>query len=184
MTYEPNYVASVDLLRWSLFPLRVFFVRDAEYTLEKQQLATAGFNRWVAATDNGADYTVVTSASQANVTVRFYDFVGGDNGTLGTTNVTFTPSDNVIRSAELRLGITGTDSTDIATAAHEYGHTLGISGHSPNRRDLMHEFGNASGQITQSDLNTILTAYCGQFNRNANARSQRTDEPTRTISMH
>jgi predicted Zn-dependent protease len=186
-SFTPNYVSSVDLLHWEVFPLRVFFVRDAQYTPTRQSRTLQGFDQWVTATrqatgGNGATYTVVSQQSQANVTVKFFEFTGGSGDTLGTTTVNYTPSDSVIHSAELDLGVTGQAATDIATAAHEFGHTLGISGHSPNQRDLMYFTGNSSGDVTTADLNTALTAYCGEFN--TNAITKRTSEPMRTRVMH
>lgn len=183
-TYAPNYVSSVDLLHWRVFPLRVFFIQDSQLTSKRQDLAITGFNRWVSATNGQADYTVVDSANKANVTVKFFVFKGGPGDTLGTTTVQYTPSDNTIQSAKVELGITNDDTQDKLTAAHEYAHVLAISGHSPNEADLMFSSGNFSGQITPSDLNTVLTAYCGNFNHNTNALTPRSTEPTRTLVMH
>jgi hypothetical protein len=162
----------------------VYFIRDTNYTQTREELATEGFDRWVTATGGGASYTVVTDPAQANVTVSFFRFTGGPGDTLGETNVEYTPSNNTIRRAQIELGITTVNATDIATAAHEYGHALGIAGHSENRRDLMFPSANSTGNVSEADLNTLLTAYCGQFNRNDNTRNERSTEPTRTITLH
>lgn len=181
-TYTPNYAASVSLLHWSAFPLRVYFVQDTEFSAARKATALAGFNQWVTATGNRADYAVVDSASKANVTVSFYQFTGGAGDTLGTTTVTY-GRNNVIQSAQVKLGITGKDANDQLTAAHEYGHTLGITGHSPIALDLMYFTGNRSGDITPSDLNTAITAYCNNFNRNTN-RTSAAVGPLKTLVIH
>ncbi len=181
-TFAPNYGASVTLLHWERFPLRVFFVQDAQFSTARQAIAVAGFNQWVAATGNRADYTIVTQASQAEISVSFFRFTGGSGDTLGTTTVSFT-GDNVIRSAEIELGVTSNRSDDTLTAAHEFGHALGISGHSPNLTDLMYFSGNLSGDVTTRDLNTIRTAYCDDFNRSANRTSSAVG-PLKTIVIH
>lgn len=179
-TFTPNYASSVTLLRFQGFPLRLFFKRDDQYSASRQATALAGFNQWVSATGGRANYSVVSNASNANVTVSFYQFTGGAGDTLGTTTVNY--RGNVIETATLELGITGDAVDDKLTAAHEYGHALGISGHSPDKADLMYFTGNVSGQITTSDLNTILTAYCNNF-----SSTNRTSAPTgplKTMVMH
>lgn len=181
-TFTPNYAPSVALLHWQTFPLRVFFQQDDQLSAARQSTAIAGFNEWVSATGGKADYTVVSQASQAQITVSFYRFMGGSGDTLGTTTVSYT-NDNIIRSAKVELGITGDTKDDILTAAHEYGHALGISGHSPNKPDLMYFTGNLSGDVTTSDLNTARTAYCDNFNRNT-ARTSSAVGPLKTIVMH
>ena len=172
-TYAPNYVSSVRLLHWTLFPLHIYFNRDANYSAARQALAVKGFNQWVAATgSDGVTYNVVNSEAASNVTVHFYDFTGGPGDTLGTTVVSYYDASSTINSADMSLGITGDKANDVLTAAHEFGHALGIYGHSPNPTDLMYFEGNQSnnGIITSLDLNTVLTAYCGNFNKNVNNR--------------
>lgn len=186
-TFAPNYVDSVRLLRWPLFPLRIFFKRDSNYSAARQALATEGFNRWVAATgSNGFTYNVVSSEAAANVTVNFYDFKGGAGDTLGTTVVSFFEQSETIDSADISIGITNDRTNDLLTATHEMGHALGVFGHSPNRSDLMFFEGNnaAGGVITPLDLNTMLTAYCGNFNKNVNTRTAPHSGELKTVTIH
>lgn len=175
-TYQPNFVANADsefkLLRWPAFPLRVFFLNEAQNTTARRALATQGFDKWVAATNNGATYRVVTQQSQANVTVQFYDYKGGAGDVLGSTQLSAYDGSDTISFAAITIGITGDNRNDGITATHEFGHALGLKGHSLDADDLMSREGNdtRSGRLTPADVNTLLTAYCGDFNKNATAR--------------
>ena len=183
-TYDPNYASSVRLLHWPMFPLRVYFMQDSELTAARQALAVQGFNRWVQQTGGGTTYNVVTSAAVANVTVKFYQFTGGPGDTLGITNVKYYDESSTIDSADIRLGVTNDAANDLVTDSHEFGHALGILGHSPVNRDLMYFEGNDqfTADITPSDLNTLLTAYCGNFNRSSASRTAHQGE-LKTITI-
>lgn len=186
-TYAPNYADSVKLLRWTVFPLRVYFKRDANYSAARQALAIRGFDRWVVATgSNGFTYNIVNAETAANVTVDFYDFKGGPGDTLGTTVVSYFEESRTISSATISLGITGSESNDLLTATHEMGHCLGVFGHSPNQTDLMYFEGNETlgGAITSLDLNTVLTAYCANFNKNVNTRLAPHRGELKSITIH
>ncbi len=189
--YSPNYVPSVQLLHWPVFPLRIYFKRDANYTAARQSLAIQGFNRWVTATNaatgnKGVSYALVNNLADSNVNVSFYPFTGGAGDTLGTTVDHYYEDSSTIDSADISLGITGSDYNDLLTAAHEMGHCLGILKHSPNKTDLMYFEGNdtTGGAITALDLNTILTAYCGNFNKNATGRTAANRGELKSITIH
>ena len=182
-TYTPNYRTDPlmdrnnPLLHWAAFPLRVYFKTDGAYSTARQALAVRGFNHWVKSTgSDGATYQVVNSASKANVVVDFYLFTGGAGDRLGYTEFDYDAATNIIttvkRPVQIHIGISGDNNNDLITASHEFGHALGINGHSANPSDLMYFEGNeqAGGGISTRDLNTILTAYCGDFNKNSNAR--------------
>ncbi len=196
-TYTPNYRVDLakttdnPLLHWTLFPLHVYFSTNGAYTAARKTLAVQGFNRWVTATgSNGVTYQVVNSADQANVVVNFYTFTGGAGDRLGYTNVTYDPTTNIIIATskdpvQINVGFTGSDYNDTLTAAHEFGHALGINGHSADTHDLMYFEGNDNygGTITTRDLNTMLTAYCGNFNKNPNARTAPQTGPLKTVTI-
>jgi len=174
--FTPNYIADIATLRsWRQFPVRVAFVTDSAYTAAAQKRALDGFDFWLQRIPNGPTLTVVPASQTSDVTVTFYQFNAATSDTLGTTRV-FSSTDpayaGTIARAEMRLGITGDNTLDIATAAHEYGHALGIVGHSSDPNDLMYYLGNdtLSGQLTVADVNTLLTNYNGVFPKEGNNR--------------
>ncbi len=199
--FTPNYVTALEnakeasgevvLLRWRVFPLTVAFVKNDFYTTARQALVVESFNRWVSATgavtgNDGVTYRVTDNAATANITVNFANFSGGAGDILGTTKSFYNPQSRYIArgvddtadgtrrevGTQIEIGITGDRNNDLVTATHEFGHALGINGHSPNRPDLMFFEGNdqLGGGITSADLNTLLTSYGGVFNKNPNAR--------------
>ena len=184
--YVPNYVSALEaakasatddpvaLLRWTHFPLAVYFARDSNYTAAKQKLATNGFNRWVTATGTGAvTYNVATTANNADIVVNFGTFTGGAGDILGQTFFSYDQKSRVLqKGVNIVIKFTGDSNNDLITASHEFGHALGINGHSPNPPDLMYYTGNDqfTGGITTRDLDTVLTSYNGYFNKDASAR--------------
>jgi predicted Zn-dependent protease len=84
----------------------------------------------------------------------------------GLTTYTYYPSSGQLISAKVEIGVRGNNPIDIrSVAAHEFGHALGIGGHSQNPDDMMYPnfVSNVPLQITPSDLNTVKTAYCNYF---------------------
>ena len=174
MRLETPVKNPVALLRWTHFPLSVYFVRDSNYTAAKQTLATQGFNRWVTKTgSNGVTYNVADSATNADITVNFGTFTGGAGDILGQTFFSYDQQSRVFRKGvNIQIKFTGDNNNDLITASHEFGHALGINGHSTNPSDLMYFEGNeaAGGNIKTPDLNTAITSYDNVFNKDANAR--------------
>lgn len=184
--YVPNYVNDLEqarkndpsnpvaLLRWDHFPLNVYFERDANYTTTKQALATQGFSRWVTVTGtNGVTYKLTSNADDADITVNFGKFTGGAGDILGQTFYKYDQKSRIFqKGTNIVIKFTGNNKSDLNTAEHEFGHALGINGHSTNPVDLMYYTGNEdySSTITTSDLDTVLTSYNGYFNKDANAR--------------
>ena len=174
--YEPNYLQDIETLRrWRQFPVRVTFLNSSAYSAAAQQRAVEGFNFWLNKIPDGPTLVVVPSSQASDLTVTFYQFDPKGDGVLGKTRV-FSSTDpayaGTIARAEMTLGVTGNNTLDIATAAHEYGHALGIVGHSKNPDDLMYFTGNddRSGQLTVADVNTLLADYNGVFPKGGNNR--------------
>lgn len=140
---------------WSRLPVSVYFARDAEYSASRERAARAGFSLWEQATDGYVCFNVQDYPEHAQIVVRF-DPETND----GHTTTSFT-SQRIV-GARITIGVEREGECDVqCTAAHEFGHALGLSGHSRNDQDLMypaHIMGRA-WSITRRDLNTLARVY-------------------------
>jgi hypothetical protein len=161
-TFTPNYVPLLErLLYWERFPVTVYFERDAHYSDYYRTLALQGFDQWVEATGYVVRYRQVDSPDRAQIRVFFKPDTRN-----GLTTYTYYPSSGRLISAKVEIGVRGNNPIDIrSVAAHEFGHAIGIGGHSQNPDDMMYTnfVTNVPLQITPSDLNTVKTAYCNYF---------------------
>ena len=118
-------------------------------------------------------YTLVSDASQADITIGFGT---PPSGLAGVTAASWDGDDHLV-SAAITISpaaLTGTPATiqDLNTiAAHEFGHSLGLvsdsdgtAGHSTDPNDTMYPTGNAQiGLISARDINTVATNYLSRF---------------------
>ncbi len=168
----PSYAESPEirrLLHWEHFPLHVCFVPGDLTTKERTDAVEAGFDQWVHATKDFVQYQVVTKPAQAEIVVTFLplDSVPDQSGSCGHTKMTFLTL--TLKSAAVSLATTGVTPADLqATAAHEFGHALGIDGHSDDPDDLMYavlthspdgELPVPAHDVTARDLNTLKVCY-------------------------
>ncbi|HEX8465809.1 MAG TPA: hypothetical protein VF627_14430, partial [Abditibacterium sp.] len=151
-------------------------------------------------TGNRVRYTITTNKAEAFVVVTFSPYVEAeDQGILGLATTALDPANNILfeffqdtrnvddteKAGHLLLNFTGNSKTDLTTAAHEFGHILGIRGHSPDSLDQMYfqDNPNSSGLTTTADINTLRVSACDNFPQLANARQIRrrkmTDGPYR-----
>ena len=168
----PSYADGPEirhLLHWGQFPLHIYFTPGDLTTGERKGAVRAGFDQWTRATNNFVRYQVVTRPEQAEVTVTFLsrDRVPDQGGACGHTTVTFLTL--TLKSANILLATTDVPPADLqATAAHEFGHALGIDGHSDDPADLMYavlthsdagDLPLPSHTLTVRDLNTLKVCY-------------------------
>ncbi|MCA1596206.1 MAG: matrixin family metalloprotease [Chloroflexi bacterium] len=157
---DANYAGLLNgrLQRWNHFPLTVAFVKDGNLTPDRERLALAGFDNWVSATGSRVSYRLVASPSAADVTVKF-----NPDLPYGVTNTTF--RSNVLSHAAVSVGIAPADGHPLsnedvkALAAHEFGHALGINGHSADPNDLMYPSIDGNNKVTARDANTLAVDY-------------------------
>jgi hypothetical protein len=152
----PNYITRVKRGEaWKKLPLKVHFVRDANYASARESMARHGFDRWVIATEGLLDYEATDDPAAADIYVVF-DAKTHD----GLTRTGFDMSRK--RKAVITIGVKPGLQTDVeAIAAHEFGHALGIDGHSDSKRDLMYPYHRegAHGRLSNRDINTIAAMY-------------------------
>jgi len=185
----PNYARisrMQGLLHWEHFPLRIALASPPDSVQDKDaytQAVLAGFTQWVQATQGAVSYTLVPQPGQADITVSFTPeaTVPGQGAAVGYTNMVFCGT--TLRGAEMRLATGGTTPGDLQTvAAHEFGHALGIDGHSDDPDDMMYpstlRTASEDGRplapplhpITARDLNTLKVCYPGLFSLHLAAR--------------
>ncbi len=171
--FTPNYAANITLYHWPTLPVRVYFANDLTVTptggspTRVNDLILTGFNRWPAATGGVVGFTQVMDPSQAQITVSTVAIPDPTGlSETGKTSVTPGPG-NVLTSATIQIyiwpDITVPELTQglLATSAHEFGHALGIGGHSPDPGDVMYASHdpNADVPLSARDVNTIKTIY-------------------------
>jgi hypothetical protein len=161
--FEPSYVGELErLLWWSRMPVRVYFDRSgvdaAEVSAAREGMSwwndrLGGIVRWVEVGDLGS----------ADVVVRWDAELEAPY--VGWTSFRFDVGSGRLLSAEIRI-LPGLD-RDMARSigAHEFGHALGIWGHSSDWNDLMYSTYtgfNMSG-VSLRDANTVRTGHCHLF---------------------
>lgn len=161
-----DYVASLDggLQHWNHFPLTVAFLHDGTYTPDRQAEAMAGFDEWVGRTGARVAYRLVSDPGSADITVHF-------DPTAAESNTDTTFDQNILSHAAVTIGlarVTGSYSrpgTDLlrSLAAHEFGHALGINGHSADPHDLMYYSVDGRAAVSSRDLNTLRAGYRSLF---------------------
>ena len=201
----PNYTVATDpgngepnfLLTWAGFPLRVHFENNITYDNNGSPVAGSDIvleaaQRWIDATGGSASLTTTNQSANADIVVRFNDIGSspGPGSTLGTTQITYYPSNNTIARAVITMnywpGMTQAEFMEgfKHTAAHEVGHALFLQGHSDHASDVMFYQGSTTqdSPLTTRDSNSLVTAYCGNFR----SRNRSAGEPlgsTKTIEI-
>jgi len=127
------------LLHWEHFPLRVFFPPGRLASRERRQLALAGFDEWARATRGVVCCQVVSAETQADLSVTFtsHALTSGFSTIGGRT--TMTCVGDVLKKVEIEIVEKDDDPAGFqAISAHEFGHALGIDGHSDDPSDMMY----------------------------------------------
>ena len=194
--FTPNYASGITLSYWPQFPIHVYFdTASASYTPDLQARAVTAFNGWVTQTNGQVAYSVVTDLNQADVVVGFVPLTDTALSSYDADGITYFNStstasgtaDSDYGSVRLYIGINGQTTRENGTMGHEFGHALGIHGHSPDSNDIMYyEYTrNRSPIPTTRDVNTLETAYCGIFSRaeTIESISGRSETPRRRVPI-
>lgn len=159
------------LLHWRRLPVKVFIATHSAAEDADAKVAQAGFDEWQQATGLTL-CTVVNSEDKADIVVRFTgeDSLSGQPGVVGQTATAARGAE--LRKAEIWIATGNLDSGALqSVAAHEFGHALGIDGHSDHPDDLMYpcetqyvspdgdDPPSAPRQVTLRDLNTLRLCY-------------------------
>jgi hypothetical protein len=172
--FAPNYLADLVLLiPRPVLPFKIWIDPNLTPDLGLRQRFFNGLDKWKRASGGVIDYIRVETAGEADI--RFRSALSLPNlpeGVLGIavprelidslsddsnyTDIYLTPAQNGGQNAIDQLNYE-------ATVAHEFGHALGMIGHSSNPTDMMYAF-NGPLEVTQRDINTVASLYKTAFN--------------------
>lgn len=185
--YTPNYSNDIktstnpnvegSFYGWAKLPIKVYFPIDANWTQARQDATTAGFDGWAATMGFSNFYVLTSTSSDALMTVTFNDSLG--TGVLGVTEGSVNSSTQLLTSCTMKIWKSRTLPQIQQTAAHEFGHAMGMFGHSPDSLDLMYYAATplSPDLPTLNDRNTLKGNYCNNFFSRAPARAQVWGEP-------
>lgn len=136
---RPDAPPPIHVLHWAHFPVRISLEAHGLGQMEEVPTALAGFDEWGAASHGKISFVRVSNPSKADITVQFVPGRCVSAGTQAVGETTLYSSDGVMTKASMRLaeGVMLPEELQ-ATAAHEFGHALGISGHSSDPDDVMY----------------------------------------------
>ena len=169
-SYTPNFANGIDpstglpnrLYHWNHFPLKLFIVASPQSNAMLVQQAETGFNWWVTGTAGLVTYQIVNDPAQADITVTFENRGYTNYGAITDYSVN---SNGEVTKATITFNMTYLSSVANIepVAAHEFGHALGIAGHSSNPADVMYDGSSTYSKtaLSTADVNTLFTAYCG-----------------------
>ena len=174
---DPGYAACLEsghLRHWPRFPVRVYLVPSSLNTPDRVGQLYAGFDQWVSATGGAVCYQRVPDQAGAQIVVSISSQLAlpKDARALGQTVLTF--NGTLMTHADLQLVERDDNPAQFQEiCAHEFGHALGIDGHSDDPGDMMYpvlshsllQAGNPeidclykSGSVTSRDVETLAAA--------------------------
>lgn len=171
--FSPNYANNfTSRRRWPLMSFKIFVDKgeDTRSLAAVQKLVSDAATLWQTGSGSRVTFAYVTSAANANFTVRFVNQIK-DNGVavgakvIGLTTVSYsfsgsqTATTATITGASIQIKTGLTDAVVLKDLTHELGHAMGIEGHSDQSTDVMFAFAEPPTNITLRDLNTLGFLY-------------------------
>lgn len=167
--YLDQAMAGATVSRWDLskMPLKVYIANGNKisgFVSDYRTSVIKSLKAWERASRGKIRFTVTNSKTNSDIVVDWVDgFVGEKVGESPYVAV-----GGVIIRSDVNLSTKMPDGSPMvpkelyAISLHEFGHALGIKGHSPYPDDVMYfayNQKNYNGMLTQSDTNTIRMLY-------------------------
>lgn len=170
---QNNYLAHVlfngKVVRFDekKMPLKVYIESGAKipgWTQDYKRLVTVACRNWQASTANRVRFLVVQKPDNADIVVRWRQ--NFQDNLLGVSP--FQIVGNMIIRSDVTLALNYPENNQRipmaelqAIATHEFGHAIGIKGHSPYANDIMYfsRNGHQPTTLSQRDINTMKLLY-------------------------
>ena len=181
---DDNYIKNAissngNITIWdkSRMPLKVYINNNAKVKTEYVTQAKAALSEWQAAGQGKFSFVYVNDSALADVTIEFGRNSKGDFGISKSTNQNNKRDKTTVTLYTIN-NMTGKPLTPIDVhnvALHEFGHMLGINGHSPSEKDRLYptydfqKYAKIPLKLTQRDINTVLTLYNMDLNPESTA---------------
>lgn len=154
--YIENALDGGKVTRWNTgkMPIKLYIEKNDLYFSEVRRAMEA----WISKVENSPlSYKLVDTPEQANIRVLFVDEIFKKTGKAMITGLA-TPyiKGHILEYYEIKLI---PYDMIFATALHEFGHALGIQGHSSNENDIMYAETNQKTTLSRRDINTISLLY-------------------------
>lgn len=175
--YINNALCNGKIVRWNLskMPLKIYInnaVNVRGYQEYYYWAAKAAIDDWVKESEPGTlKYILVNNAQGADISVDFVSNIGKqtDKTYLLGLAVPYT-KDNLLETSSMQLRTTDINNKTFsqqeifATLLHEFGHVLGIWGHSASQADIMYDCesansSNSAKNLSIRDINTLRILY-------------------------
>lgn len=167
--YLSDVIADQHVCRWDLskMPLKLFIDNGnavSGFNPEFREMVVKSTRTWQTALNNKIRFITVTDPAKADIKVGWLQQFEGHK--IGENP--FTQIKGAIVRSDVNLstvmpdGRPKTPAELYSVALHEFGHVLGIQGHSPYKEDVMYfslNNENYNGQLTERDRNTIKMIY-------------------------
>ncbi len=178
--YIKNAISSngnVTIWDKSRMPLKVYLNNERRVKIDYVNQAKTALSEWQQAGKGLFSFVYVNNPDIADVTVVFDRNSKGDFGISKSTNQNNKRDKTTVTLYTIN-SVTGKALTPIDVhnvALHEFGHMLGINGHSSSENDRLYptydyrKYSATPLKLSQRDINTVLTLYDMNLDPTSNA---------------